>query len=606
MNPLHMSAIDTLHFLRPSWLWALLALPVIAWLWWQRGRRDNVWRASVDAHLLPWLLEPASNVRTRSTLVAVLLAFTLAVLALAGPAWKQVAQPAWQSRTPLVVALDLSSSALAADLPPSRLLQARAKLATLLRERAGGQVGLLAFADDAYTVAPLTDDAANVALFLDSLSPDVMPIDGHRPDRAITRAVELMRQAGFDHGDILVLTDHGDAAANAAASQALKQGMRVSVLGLGSEEGTVVQQVGGGISRVSLDPASLRSLASAGGGRFATLSIDDADLRALGVLTSDASGATSTQGRAGRSWEDAGYWLIPPLMLLAVFAFRRGAGVAAMLLVLCVPMGFAQAQEAPKGTLWRRADQVAAQRMEAGESAYRAGKFDAAANAYDGLPGADAQYNHGNALAKQGQYEAAIAAYDRALRAQPNMPDAIANRRAVEAAMKRKPPSGGSKRNDPRSQGKQDGKQQQQQQSGQSQSQQQQQQQQAQQQSGQNGQPQQSPAPQQSGQQPKPSEQAGDSQQKTQAQAKPQSPKQAEAQRAADAAQRERMQRALGKGKDGKPQKGEAQARAETPQERERRLANEAWLRRVPDDPGGLLRAKFRLEYERRQLEGGE
>jgi Ca-activated chloride channel family protein len=596
-----MSLFDTLHFLRPSWLWALLALPVIARLWWQRGRRDNVWRASVDAHLLPWLLEPASNVRTRGTLAAVLLAFALAVLALAGPAWKQVAQPAWQSRTPLVIALDLSSSALAADLPPSRLLQARAKLATLLRERAGGQVGLLAFADDAYTVAPLTDDAANVALFLDSLSPDVMPIDGHRPDRAIARAVELMRQAGFDRGDILLLTDHGDAAANAAAAQAVKQGMRVSVLGLGSEQGTVVQQVGGGISRVSLDPSSLRSLASAGGGRYTNLSIDDADLRALGVLTADAANATSTQGRAGRSWEDAGYWLIPPLMLLALFAFRRGAGVAAMLVVLCVPMGFAQAQYAPKGTLWRRADQVAAQRMEAGETAYRAGKFDAAANAYDGLPGADAQYNHGNALAKQGQYEAAIAAYDRALRAQPNMPDAIANRRAVEAAMKRKPPSGNSKRNDPRAQGKQDGKQQQQQQSGQSQSQQQQQQQQSAQQ---NGQPQSSKAQQQSGQQPKPSQQPGESQQ--QARAKPQSPQQAQAQRAADAAQRERMQRALGQGKDGKPQKGQAQGRAETPQERERRLANDAWLRRVPDDPGGLLRAKFRLEYERRQLEGGE
>ena len=66
------------------------------------------------------------------------------------------------------------------------------------------------------------------------------------------------------------------------------------------------------------------------------------------------------------------------------------------------------------------------------------------------------------------------------------------------------------------------------------------------------------------------------------------------------------MQRALGKDANGKPQPGQAQARAETPQERERRLANEAWLRRVPDDPGGLLRAKFRLEYERRQLEGGE
>ena len=98
-------------------------------------------------------------------------------------------------------------------------------------------MGLLAFADDAFTVAPLTDDAANVALFLDALSPDVMPIDGHRPDRAIAARSSCMRQAGFDRGDILLLTDHGDAAANAAAAQAAKQGMRVSVLGLGSEAG---------------------------------------------------------------------------------------------------------------------------------------------------------------------------------------------------------------------------------------------------------------------------------------------------------------------------------------------------------------------------------
>ena len=68
------------------------------------------------------------------------------------------------------------------------------------------------------------------------------------------------------------------------------------------------------------------------------------------------------------------------------------------------------------------------------------------------------------------------------------------------------------------------------------------------------------------------------------------------------------MQQALAKATQGRhpqdPKQG--QARAETPAERERRLANEAWLQRVPDDPGGLLRAKFQLEYERRQREGGQ
>jgi Ca-activated chloride channel family protein len=63
------------------------------------------------------------------------------------------------------------------------------------------------------------------------------------------------------------------------------------------------------------------------------------------------------------------------------------------------------------------------------------------------------------------------------------------------------------------------------------------------------------------------------------------------------------MQRALQQAKQGESQT-QAMQRSETPAARERRLANEAWLRRVPDDPGGLLRAKFRLEYERRQQGG--
>ena len=573
---------EGLHFLRPAWLWALLALPAIGWLWTRRLRRDDAWRASVDPHLLPHLLEPTSNLRTRGALAGALLACALAILALAGPSWRQVPQPAWQARMPLVIALDLSSATAANDLPPSRLLQARAKIARLLRERDGGQIGLVVFADDAYTVAPLTDDAANIAMFLDALAPDVMPVDGHRPDYAIRHAVRLLKQAGFDRGDIVLLTDHGDSAANAAATEAARDGMRVSVIGLGGTNPATVQAPDGSVARVSLDPGSLRALASAGGGAYAGIAPDDADLRALGLLRADATNAVSTQGRAGRSWKDEGYWLLPPLMLLALFAFRRGTGVAVLCVALLLPAGFVRAQaQAPDGTLWRRADQVAASRMDEGEAAYRRGDFPEATTHYEGLSGADAHYNLGNALAKQGRYDDAIAAYDDALRAQPGMPDAIANKKAVEAAKKRKPPPGQGQRNDPRSKNE-DNKDKQQ------------------------------PGQQQQGQgAPKPNKQDGQGQQQQApskpGNEKPEQPRDAQAQRAADAAQRERMERALQQGRDAKQaadKKKDSAPRNETPQARERRLANEAWMRRVPDDPGGLLRAKFRLEYERRQLEG--
>ena len=146
----------------------------------------------------------------------------IAVLALAGPSWRQSAQPLWQSRTPLVIALDLSTASLAADLPPSRLAQARAKLAVLLRERSGGEVGLVAFAADAFTVAPLTDDAANVALFLDALAPDVMPRDGQGTGEAIAWSAQLLKRAGATSGDIVLLTDRADSAAISAAAEAAR------------------------------------------------------------------------------------------------------------------------------------------------------------------------------------------------------------------------------------------------------------------------------------------------------------------------------------------------------------------------------------------------
>ena len=78
----------------------------------------------------------------------------------------------------------------------------------------------------------------------------------------------------------------------------------------------------------------------------------------------------------------------------------------------------------------------------------------------------------------------------------------------------------------------------------------------------------------------------------------------------ADAAQRERMREALRQGEEARrgdeasPDGREREEATETAEQRERRLANQAWLRRIPDDPGGLLRAKLRLEHERRQREG--
>ncbi|MCC8471034.1 VWA domain-containing protein [Xanthomonas phaseoli] len=594
--------LQSLHLLRPMLLWALLAILPAAALWHWRRRDADVWRQSVDAHLLPKLL--ASGAR-RGWLGFVLAALTyaLAVIAMSGPSWRQTERPVFQSSMPLVVVLDLSSSANATDLPPSRLLQARAKLATLLRKRAGGEVALLVYAGESFTVAPLTEDSANVALFLDALSPSVMPVDGKRADRAIDAAAQLLQQAGFKQGEILLVSDSADSSAESSARVARSRGFSVSALGVGGERGAAYRMASGEIAQAKLDEGSLRALAAQGGGRYARIAPDDTDLRALGVLdpSQQPLADETAESDGGKSWLDEGYWLVLPVMLLSLLAFRRRAVVAVLAMVCVLPL--AQPAHAADGTLWQRADQVQQQRLDAGVQAYRKGDFASAQKAFEAVPTDEGLYNLGNALARQGQYDAAIAAYDRALKQHPNQQDAIANRAAVDAARKRqqqnnKDGKGQSKDRKPSGQDEKG-----QQQAGQNQQDKQ---------SGQDGQNQRDSKNQPSEAQPPQDSRSQDAQSKNGQgeQRKQDTPPQsadAKAQQQADEAQRRKMQQAMAQAGDKQADasdKQEAAVAGETPEQREQRQAVDAWLRRVPDDPGSLLRTKFRLEYERRQRDG--
>ncbi|MBW8776507.1 MAG: tetratricopeptide repeat protein, partial [Stenotrophomonas sp.] len=478
------------------------------------------------------------------------------------------------------------------------------------RARQGGQVGLVVYADDAYTVAPLTDDGSNVALYLDALSPDVMPRDGQRADRGIDWATRLMRQIGALQGQILLVSDQADSEAALAAAQARGLGLQVSVLGLGTPAGAAYRDGSGQIRQAALDEGSLRAVATAGGGRYARISADDSDLRALGVLDAREGTAAQRPGE-GKQWRDEGFWLLPPVMLLALLAFRRRAVLAAVLAVGLMPwMNDVQAQapatqasQPAQGTLWKRGDQVQHQRLAEGVEAYRKGDFATARKQFEGIDNDAGWYNLANTLAREGNYDDAIAAYDRALALHPGMADAVANRAVVDAARKRKQSGGGQGQDQQKP--PQNGQQKQPQSPQGQQNPQGQPQQgqtspgQGQPSSGQQGQP--KPGDDTSQSKPQPGERGRDGQQA------PPQVEDAKAQAQADEQQRQRMQQAMQQAregeadKDGKPVPG---GEGRTPRQREEQQAVEAWMRRVPDDPGALLRAKFQLENERRKREG--
>lgn len=448
--------LQAFHFLRPWWLAALLLLPLLGWLGSRRDAARQSLSRLVDAELLPHLLRGRA-VDRQTPLWLFALGWTLFALAMAGPTWNRVAQPLYANRAAQVVAISLSKHMLAHDVTPSRIDRARYKAHDLLQDNHDGLNALIGYAGEAFVVAPLTSDANSLDDLLDAMAPDTMPMDGNDAALAIQRGVALIHDANASGGSLVLITDQADAAAQTAAHKALAAGMHVSVLGIGTPQGGPVPLPGGGFLHdrqghmvlAARDDKALAALAAAGGGRYVAMSGDRSDVDVLhGQL--QVGNAKAASGHVGDQWQDRGPWLLLPLLLVAALAFRRGWLLLLPLVLL--PLLPATARAGTWSNLWQRPDQQAAQALRQGHpkqaqqlaqdpawrgaAAYRAADYAAAAQSLKQSAGTDADYNLGNALARQGKYRQAIAAYDRALKLDPNNADAGANRKAVEDWLK--------------------------------------------------------------------------------------------------------------------------------------------------------------------------
>ena len=230
------------HFLRPWWLLALVALPLIWRALRARPRRRAAPGAASSTHICsPHLLvrDDGATDRSRSPRVLALPAFVLACLALAGPAWEQLPQPLYQNKAARVIALELSATMLAQDVKPSRFERARFKIADILKRSADGQTALIAYAGDAFVVAPLTDDANTVSNLVDALEPTVMPVRGNDTGRRSTCGVADPQRRSARRRD-RAARRCGRRWRRSAVRRARAQGVRVSVLGIGSAQGAPV------------------------------------------------------------------------------------------------------------------------------------------------------------------------------------------------------------------------------------------------------------------------------------------------------------------------------------------------------------------------------
>ena len=391
--------------------------------------------------------------------VALGVAWLLTILALLGPSWERVEQPSQKPADPLVVILELTPEMLATDVTPNRLEQARRKLFDLLQNRSDAQTAIVVYAGSAHTLVPLSDDLSTSGNLLEALKPSLMPQTGHRADLAVTKALALLNQGALGDGRILLIGSSLTELEREGIQQALDgKSTQLLMLGIGTAEGAPITQEDGSFLKDDqgailvprLDEPNLKAFVNGLDGRYRHARLDDADLRALGLLDGPRNLRNDGQTLRLDTWADQGYWLLLPLLLLAACAGRRGW-------LFCLPLLFLLPQPSYAfdfEDLWLRPDQQglhllkkkrpaeAAKHFEdrqwQGVALYEAGDYSGAAQRFAQGNDAHAHYNRGNALAKGGELEAALDAYEQALELQPDLRPALTNKTLVESLIKQK------------------------------------------------------------------------------------------------------------------------------------------------------------------------
>jgi len=620
------------HFIRPWWLLAIIALVFALKLLKKYRLSQSGWQQLLPEHLANVLVDKQQNQQNLSLTLPFMIGL-LTIVALAGPTWKKLPQPVYQTARGSVLIMDMSYSMYATDISPNRLTRSRYKAIDLLERLIEGETGLIAYAGDAFTISPLTDDINNIKLLLPSLSPELMPELGSNPLAALTLAHDMLINAGHSKGDIYWFTDGIDNYdIQDITDWSRSNNHRLNILGIGTKSGAPIKLNNGELMKDSsgsiivpkLSISALKDSAKRGQGNYATLANNNNDIEQLLRQPFDIEEQEQKESsNTGDQWQEVGPYLLLLVLPLLLPYFRRGRLLAILplfMLITPVDKSYAKTQTLPTVSkdlssvetdvqvstenltttfwddLWQTKDQQGQKQFNTeafqqaansfensswqGSSFYRSGDYEQALKAFQQNNTAESLYNQGNALAQLKQIDEAIEAYDQALKKDPQHEDAKANKAYLEALKKQQ-----EQQKDQQEQNKdidKDKNQEQQDQENQNQDQDQEQK-----------------------ESDDPSEDS-DSDQKSDKK-EGSDKEQSEAEKAQQEEQKKAEQEKKSKESEAKDQSDEkeeqtpAELRAEEQMAEETEQKHQQLLNKVTDDPYMLLRNKMQLEYQKRR-----
>ncbi|MGQ8366808.1 vWA domain-containing protein [Glaciecola sp. 1036] len=467
-----MSEFTDFHFLRPLALIGILILPIFSYLLLKVQNRKTAWRSLVPTHLQAHLLSESSKQGYKAPFWMLAFVWIVCCIALAGPTWEKLPQPVYQSQTGKVVLMDMSLSMRSTDVNPDRLTRAKFKALDLIERIDEGEIGLVAYAGDAFVISPLTQDIENIENLLPSLSPEIMPVLGSNPFAGLHQAAELLANAGYTEGDIYWITDGIEYPDVELVQEFMNEtSFRLSVLLVGTEQGAPIKLVDGTLLKdnrgnIVLPKVNSRYLTQAFGNKPVkltemTTNTSDIERMILSDNTFNRDVVASDEEIKGDVWRDMGAFLALAILPFALWFFRKGVLFSLIFVISFLsspePAYADESDALPKPELgivdkmflnndqkgvrqyYQQDYETAQESFDRPDwkaaAAYKAGDYETALSLYEGLDGIENTYNAGNALAQLGRLQDAIDAYDKVLSEQPSHVEAMENKKIVESMM---------------------------------------------------------------------------------------------------------------------------------------------------------------------------
>ncbi|MDX1755223.1 MAG: VWA domain-containing protein [Marinobacter sp.] len=432
--------VDTVHLIRPWGLLFILLGAVLPLLWRRYRAATSQFAALIPQRLARHLLiniGGASRFQPIHLLSALLI---LGGLAVAGPSWDKDRPAFMENTAPIILALDLSESMNGRDVTPSRLALAKAKAQALISRNPSTQFGLIAYAGSAHLVLPPTRDADLLTLYLDALASELISTAGRNTAAAVQEAKALLASADTP-GTLVFITDGIDPGQADATRKRLQETQLQPLILVPGQAGTATTGYGG-------DPALMQSFADTIGADIGSVTPSTDDLEWL-ELSALSHFRDADQQDDSLQWKDRGYWLVWPLLALAILGIRRGWSLQALVLatMLSGPGLAPRAMAGPLADAFLTPDQQGRLAYEEGRfpdaarlfqdpylrglAAYHAANYELAIASFRRLDSARAWFYLGNSLAKRVELEEALTAYEQALARQPDFPEAKANLETV-------------------------------------------------------------------------------------------------------------------------------------------------------------------------------